>query len=366
MADNDAFDIQIFHDQELICHNNNGHWRIVIPEALVEPTIAWYHTVLNHCGVSRLVQTLRNHLWIPNLQARAATYIASCDECQRYKFTGPGYGHLPPRNDVAQPWEEVAVDLVGPWHLELPIGHISLHAITILDVTTTLAECIRIENKTSAHCTMQFINHWLSHYPQPLRCIHDQGAEFIGIDFQSMLQVNGIQSVPTSVKNPQANAICERLHKTVQDLLNISLRNPPDNIANAIELVDSCLASAVRSLRCVVHQSLNVSPGALTFGRDMLLPIPVLADYNLIRERRQAIIDENNRQANLRRRFRDYSPGDSVLLINKSRGKLKPKTTGPFTIAATHVNGTVTIQRGPGVLERLSIRRVKPYIARAH
>ena len=52
----------------------------------------------------------------------------------------------------------------------------------------------------------------------------------------------------------------------------------------------------------MVHQTLNVSPGALVFGRDMLLPIPVLAD-NLIRERCQAIIDEHNRRENLRRRF---------------------------------------------------------------
>jgi hypothetical protein len=41
--------------------------------------------------------------------------------------------------------------------------------------------------------------------------------------------------------------------------------------------------------------------------------------------------------------------------------KLNAKTEGPYTINAVHVNGTITIQRGPGIEERLSIRRVKPF-----
>jgi hypothetical protein len=57
---------------------------------------------------------------------------------------------------------------------------------------------------------MQFKNIWLSHYPRPQHCIHDQGTEFIGAEFQYMLMQSGIKDdVPTTVQNPQANAICE-------------------------------------------------------------------------------------------------------------------------------------------------------------
>ena len=93
----------------------------------------------------------------------------------------------------------------------------------------------------------------------------------------------------------------------------------------------------------------------------MLLPIPVLADYNLIRERRQAVIDDNNRRANLRRHFKDYSVGDEVLLLTRPKAKLAPTAIGPFRILQVHVNGTVTIRRGPNVEERVNIRRIKPY-----
>ena len=72
--------------------------------------------------------------------------MGSCDGCQCYKFSGPGYGHVPPQNDTVQPWEEVAVDLVGPWTINLPLGRLSILALTILDTTSTLYEKIRIES----------------------------------------------------------------------------------------------------------------------------------------------------------------------------------------------------------------------------
>eukprot|EP00977_Amphora_coffeiformis_P006987 scaffold1513_cov100-Amphora_coffeaeformis.AAC.36 len=117
----------------------------------------------------------------------------------------------------------------------------------------------------------------------------------------------------------------------------------------------------MRAIRSAVHTTLQISPGALVFHRDMLLPIPVMADYNLIRQRRQTIIDENNRKANLRRRFKDYQVNDQVLVLLPSKGKLQVKTEGPFTITGVHVNGTITIQRQPNVFERINIRRVKPF-----
>ena len=91
----------------------------------------------------------------------------------------------------------------------------------------------------------------------------------------------------------------------VQDMLNTSLRAPPANVATAIELVDTCLSAASRAMRSATHQTFGISPGGLVFHRDMLLPIPLMADYNLIRERRQAVIDENNRKLNLHRHFKD-------------------------------------------------------------
>ena len=73
------------------------------------------------------------------------------------------------------------------------------------------------------------------------------------------------------------------------------------------------------------------------------------------------IIDDNARRANLRRRFRDYLVGDSVLLIVKDPATLQERVQGPFTVAQVQVNRTVTMERAPGVHERINIRRIRPH-----
>jgi hypothetical protein len=280
-----------------------------------------------------------------------------------YKYNNRAYGQLPPRNDTSNPWEDVAVDTIGPWTVPTQAGpQLQIKALTIVDVSTMLSECICIEDMTASHAALKFSNTWLACYPRPICVIHDQGTEFVGIRFQQLLQQEGIQSVPTTVRNPQANAVCERLHKTVEDSLNTYLRHQvPEDVATAADLIDTLIAAAQRAIRAAVHSTLKISPGSLVFHRDMMLPIPVMADYNLLRERRQAMIDYNNVRENRKRLFKDYQAGDQVLLLTHEKGKLKPKTTGPFQVTQVHVNGTVTIQRDQGVTERISIRRLKPY-----
>ena len=77
--------------------------------------------------------------------------------------------------------------------------------------------------------------------------------------------------------------------------------------------------------------------------------------------RRQAVIDDNNRQANLRQVFKDYRIGENVMLVVPDPNTLQERAQGPFEITTVHVNGTVTIHRGNGVQERINIRRIRPY-----
>ena len=364
LADRDEFDIQEFNGTELIArHEANNNWRIVVPEALIRDTLVWYHGTMGHAGRDRMIQGLSNHLWFPSMHRRVEEFIHACDICQRYKNTGVGYGHPPPREDTSQPFAEIAVDLIGPWQVRVPhYGTLSLLAATITDTATTLTEITRVDSKHADHVGMQVENAWIARYPLPQRCIYDNGGEFTGLAFQAMLQRNGIHGVPTTARNATGNAVAERAHKTIGDMLRTLIaEHPPTTIIQALELLDNCIASVIRALRTAVHRTLRVSPGAMVFQRDMLLPIPVLANYNLVRERRQAVIDDNNRRANLRRHFRDFQVGDQVLLIKRGGSKLAAKATGPYPILQIHVNGTITIQRSANVQERVNIRRVKPY-----
>ena len=134
-----------------------------------------------------------------------------------------------------------------------------------------------------------------------------------------------------------------------------------ENLQQANDMVDSVIASCVCALRSTVHRSLGVSPGAIIFGRDMMLNIPVVADWEMLRQRRQAVMDCDNARENRRRHTKDYVAGDEVLIIKKDGSKLSDKGIGPFTVHNDWQNGTVSIIRRPGVYERINVRRIKPY-----
>jgi len=267
------------------------------------------------------------------------------------------------------PWNEVAVDLVGPWHVKVQQKEYVFLALTCIDPVTGFAELVRIDDKTSAHVALKFENEWLARYPRPLRCIHDTGSEFIGPEFQHVLAMNGIHDSPTTTKNPQANAIVERLHRTVEDCLRTLLHaKPPPTGFDPKTLIDTALATTSFAIRAAVHTTMRASPGAVVFHRDMLLPLPLIVDLEVLRQRRQVLIDENLRRQNLRRDFHDYTIGEEVLILDRDpvRRKLDIFGTGPYTVYQIHTNGTVTILRSPGVWERINVRRLRPYVRATH
>jgi hypothetical protein len=151
---------------------------------------------------------------------------------------------------------------------------------------------------------MQFKNTWLSRYPRHMNVIHDQGGEFTGHKFLHRLQVNNVNSRPTISKNPQANSVCERMHQTIGNTLQVlSTLNPPEGVEQAEHLVDTAIADAVYATRCTYHGTLKTTPGGLAFSRDMILNLPLVTDLQQLQKRRQEIIDKAINAASIRRDF---------------------------------------------------------------
>jgi transposase InsO family protein len=224
----------------------NAPWKICIPTQQLEDVTSWFHLALNHCGQHRLLTTMGMHLYHPRLHSVAEQITKNCDTCQRKKLPGPEYVYMPLREANILPREEVALDLISPWTLKVAAEAYKFYALTCIDTVTNFLDAIRLHDKTASHIGMQFENLWLSQYPRPVRCLHDHGTEFIRADFQRILQHFGIKDVAISVRNPQANAVCKRLHQSVGNALCVFLsQGIPFNVHNVAELVDSALATAL-------------------------------------------------------------------------------------------------------------------------
>ena len=159
----DKYPVKMIQNRPLLCYNPNndnqgGNWKIALPSTLLDDVIHWYHVMLGHCGHNRLYDTIRMNFAAPGLYFKCEKY--HCDNCQRNKLTGPGYGMLPARNAPLTPWSEVMVDLVGPWKVKVQNQNEDLlfYALTCIDHVSNLVEMVRLQNKTAAHVSQQFEN----------------------------------------------------------------------------------------------------------------------------------------------------------------------------------------------------------------
>ena len=147
-------------------------------EAQIEPVIKWFHRVLGNPGENRLRYAIMMRYYQPDLRRHIGNFV--CDTCQNNKLSGCGFGFLPGRDVNKHPWHEVAMDMIGPWSIEIRDKWYKFDALTSIDLVTNLFEIIRVNRKNSAQIRSKWENSWLARYPWPTRFIHDNGGEITG------------------------------------------------------------------------------------------------------------------------------------------------------------------------------------------
>jgi hypothetical protein len=84
-----------------------------------------------------------------------------------------------------------------------------------------------------------------------------------------------------------------------------------------------------------------------------------VADWQHIKQRKQRLINENNKKENQKQIDYDCAVGELIMKIKAVALKMEQPREGPFEIIRVHANGTVRMQKGP-VEERLNMRQIKP------
>jgi hypothetical protein len=97
---------------------------------------------------------------------------------------------------------------------------------------------------------------------------------------------HGIKARPTSSQktiNPKENAIIERVHKVVDDMIrSFDLENNHENLEQEDTPFDYFLKSTSWAIRSTYHTTLQATPCQLVFGRDMIHNIAFTANWNQI------------------------------------------------------------------------------------
>ncbi len=197
------------------------------------PTAPWTHTSQGDdecCNV--LERYVYHHL---------VTLTKSCKSCQINKRRSQKYGHLPSKTVYTIPWECICVDLIGPYTLKGKDNlQIDFMALTMIDPASSwfkIAELPIVEqlrwqtvngkelliadeifDKTLESIAKLKKKTWLCRYPWCCHLIYNNGSEF-KLHFEYLCESYGIKRKPTTVKNPRANGILERVHQVLGQML---------------------------------------------------------------------------------------------------------------------------------------------------
>jgi hypothetical protein len=152
------------------------------------------------------------------------------------------------------------------------------------------------------------------------------------------------------------------MHQTVGNVLQTCLLDePPLDIIKAKGFINEALLIATHAMGTGIHTTLGSCPGNLVFNRDMFLNILLIANWHAITQKCEHLINENLMHENCKQKCYDYVPNQKVLKKRHKTCELGQKTSGPYKIMQTHVDGTLTVELKPRISERINIRRVIPY-----
>ena len=323
----------------------------------------WYHHTLYHPGINQTEETISQHFYWENMRDDITRDVSTCSVCQKQKKQHKKHRLLLEKEAEYKPWERLCVNLIGPYKIQTKKhGHKipELRCVTMIDPATGWFEIKQYDDKKSITVANIVKQEWIARYPRPYLITLERGSEFVGQDFCDMC-VNdyGIKRKIISTRNPQANAIVERRHQTLGNLIrSFELQDNP-----YIDMDDpwsGILAAAVFAMRSTYHTTLRAMPGQLVFGRDMILNTQYLADWTPIKARKQQLIHKNNIIENSKRIPHQYKVGDMVMLENHRANKYEQPYKGPYIVMQVNTNGTVRLKIG-AVTDTINIRRIHPY-----
>ena len=253
--------------------------------------------------------------------------------------------------------EYLCVDLIGPYTIKRKgKSPLQLWCITMIDPATSWFEMKEIKNKEAPTIANILEQTWLTRYPIPQVLTYDCGTEFMAEFAEIIENDNGIKRKGITIRNPQANAIIERVHQTIGNIIrtftkdNLDAQNPWSGI----------LAATMFAIRATYHTTLRATPTQLVFGQDALMNIKFEADWALIKDQKQKLINKNNERENSSRIAHVYKVNDKVWVKNLMKSKFNEEPwRGPGVVNQVNNNGTVRVTIGK-VTDTINTRNIKP------
>ena len=288
----------------------------------------------------------------------------SCPQCQ----LGTDYGHHQKTTGTIQsqgPGYSLLIDIVGP----LPADRRHEFLIVFVDCFSKYTILAPSSNHTASTVSEALMRHVVLYFGTPRRLLSDRGREFISAIWTKLLHSLGIHQVLTSPYHPEGNAINERSHRPLNNMLHARLLEGPSTKA----WVDK-IPGIMLILSSVPHEPHGFSASMVATGHEPTLPPDLTSDTGSVPGtqdtpeyvetiwQRLQLTHQQMATAPAAPLPNPYREGSLVYVLTtppERTSKLAPRWKGPFRVCRIPNDHQVTYE-DDGVERTVHINHVKP------
>ena len=345
--------------------------KIKVPERKAESIIKEVHRQ-GHLGEHKTWKAFNRKYFTPGGKQKCREIVRTCPECQ----LGKDYKvkHLPKGNiNSPGPWETVSIDIIGP----LPVdGRSNRFIVTIMDVYSRYLIAVPVKNHKAATVSRCLYESVVAYFGAPRSILSDRGTEFTSVIWETLSEMLGAKIKLTAPYYPQGNAVIERSHRTLNNMLRTML------LEKERREWSSLIPSIMLYMNSMVQEKTGVSAGEILFGRNPNLPSdisfsPVTSlsndregyvkqlkkDLQDIRQKLSRVLGQEPNQSS-----NPFSVGEKIIvavLPHERTDKLMAKWKGPFVV--TNIPNRFQIEYTDNGITRLThISYAKKFNERCH
>ncbi|XP_075740914.1 SNF related kinase isoform X1 [Rhipicephalus microplus] len=198
---------------------NGAQYFLVVPQSLRYDVLHFMHDdpTSGHLGFIRTFHRTQDCFYWPKMGQCTKQYVSSCDKCQHHKRpTSSPHGLLHPITPPTTPFEQVGIDLLGPFPWSCNNNR---WIIVCVDHLTRYAETAAIPSSTADSVASFLLRSIVLRHGPPRVIISDRGRQFVADAVEELLRLCTSQFRHSTPYHPQTNGLVERTNHTLTNML---------------------------------------------------------------------------------------------------------------------------------------------------
>ena len=362
--------------QAITTHTLEVAHLMVLPSKFRKKVMTLAHERGGHLGARKVKALIRQRFVWPEMAKDVVEHCKSCNVCQRCRKNKSRRVPLIEREVLSEPFEVLAMDLVGPF----PKGKGGYtHLLTAVCMSSKWPEAIPLKSVTAKAVAGGMIEIF-ARTGIPLQLLTDQGSQFVGSLVAHLCRDLHIDKVKTAPYHPECNGVVERMHGTLGAVLAKAAVLGLDWVGQ--------VPFALFALRSSPNRDTQFSPFQLVYGHSVRTPLDILHQgwaevafsdldteewsewlvarleswHDVLRDRGEKASKERKKAHDKGAVERTLVEGDLVLCrVPGMTKKLKESWHGPYEVvkAVNKVDYKVKLRRGRTKV--LHINNLKKY-----